>query len=101
MVASDHVGKSMSHRERFSDADLCGREFVDDVRGFWRRNVSSRAFAGLVKAIALEDSSLEAAILCRWRVWREDVASSLPCDSVRLSGLPLFGSADSSEQGDR
>lgn len=70
MVSSDSTGELFTQAQLVRDSDLCGQEFVADIRAGWRRTgffgtVGGRA---LVKAIAAGDVSLEAAILSVWGV---------------------------------
>lgn len=70
MAASFNARESPALGELFSDADLCGQEFANDVASGWKRTgfARTKAFAGLVKAIAQGDRTLEVQILRSWGI---------------------------------
>lgn len=70
MGSSDSTGELFTQAQLVRDSDLCGQEFVADIRAGWRRTgffgtVGGRA---LVKAIAAGDASVEASLLSLWGV---------------------------------
>lgn len=70
MAASFNARESPALGQLFSESDLCGQEFAADVAAGWKRTgfTKTRAFTGLVKAIAQGDRTLEDKILRSWGI---------------------------------
>ena len=68
MDASDNVGSEFEDRERLRYVNLFRSDLTADLAEI--AYVRPEGFRRLVKAISLNDQSLENTILRRWGVWR-------------------------------
>lgn len=100
MATSDNAGKSSAHGQFIFDVDLLGRGFTE-VEVERLVDTLAAGFAVVVEAVSEGHCSVKGQVLCGWRIWELDPTSSLPSNSVRVSGMPVPDDTRASSQGER